>query len=370
MKKKLSKHNGKKNRRGSRCSKPRTPSFSPSITYSNSPRPSELDLDSNVGRTYLCVNVVLQSLGDLDLLKERELILRGLFSWAKREARWLQPNDIFILSSQRRNPSRPSSGRRLQKRKEKEKSIIINLRFFIATTKEGAIRLGSHLKPSAKLNKCLSTADTKVRVKNSEIVKTIDPSCQSLLQLSWKVAQEKKMNIFRTEMMELAKRTKNPDLRTLSEILLHTEAFNESDDGFSIITRCISGARMRFSFLDKPRSSCLTCEKSTKYEFWWSYLPNWCSGSNSLLTTDLFFLIVSYVMKPPLPEPPLENWFKQPEKLCELQQPKRKKTMQLKVYRLGILTNKSRFALEDLGKREVEDLYWSFDNVYDTLSRL
>jgi len=360
-----SKGQGKKHhkRRRSRNLKSKTPSFSPSLSgYDGGDRPVELDLSTSK-RTFLAVNVILQTNGEVSM-QEQELILRGLFSWAKREARWLQPRDLFVLSSKRTS----NSGK---KRKMKDKEIALNVRvkLFIATTNEGAIALETHLKPSAKLNKCISTHETKVRVKNSEVVTAIDPSCQSLLQLSWKVAQAKKMGIFRHEMSELANRSKNPQLGILCELLNRTESINVTEGGFNITTRCISGARMRFSFLDKPRSSCLTCEKSTKYEFWWSYLPSWCSGSRSLLTNDIISLIVSFVMKPPLPEPPLENWFKQPEKLCELQQPKKKKTMQLKVYRMGILTNKSRFAI-DLEKRDVEDLFWSFDNVFETLSRL
>jgi len=366
MKTKSSRTNGKRPKLAKhQRKKSRSASFSPSLSECSDPaRPSELDL-STVTRTFLRVNVRVQS---VDIaIQERELILRGLFSWAKREARWLQPRDLFALSSQRKINTRRFS---LKKKDNQDNQADTSLHLFIATTTEGAVRLSSHLKPSAKLNKCLSTAETRLRVKNSEIVNTIDPSCQSLLQLSWNVAQEKKMLVFRTEMSELANRTKNADLRTLCYKLKKTETINASEDGFNVITRCSSGARIRFSFLGKMRSSCLTCEKSTKYEFWWSHLPNWCAGKRSVLTNDTISLIVSFVMKPPLPEPPLENWFKQPEKLCELQQPKKKKAKQFKVYRIGILTNKSRFGLEDLEKRDVEDLYWSFYNVYETLSRL
>jgi len=354
----------KKHQKRRRSTKSKTPSVSPSCSASDGgDRPVELDL-STCNRTFLAVNVILQTNGEVSM-QEQELMLRGLFSWAKRGARWLQPRDLFVLSSKRTN----NSGKKRNVKKDKEIASNIRVKLFIATTNEGAIALVSHLKPSAKLNKCISTQETKVRVKNSEVVTAIDPSCQSLLQLSCKVVQAKKMGIFCHEMSELANRSKNPHLKELCKLLKRTESINVIEGGFHIMTRCISGARMRFSFLDKPRSSCLTCEKSTKYEFWWSYLPNWCSGSRSLLTNDIISLVVSFVMKPPLPEPPLENWFKQPEKLCELQQPKRKKTMQLKVYRMGILTNKSRFGL-DLEKRDVEDLFWSFDNAFETLSRL
>ena len=82
-------------------------------------------------------------------------------------------------------------------------------------------------------------------------------------------------------------------------------------------------------------------------------------------------LIIFYVLPPPLPEPPLSDWFKRPEKLFDLISMKKGKT-KAKCYRqnLGTLKNQSRFNLPKLSVQDVTHLFFLFQNVNELLYRI